>query len=98
MLLEGRSAVIYGDIERSTMLGRAASLDDVGNVAVFVASDWARTVTATALNITCGTEVDRGRFKRCWLPPPATTPRGRHSGVWQTASTLLPSGSRTKPP
>ena len=22
----------------------------------------------------------------------------RYSGVWQTASTLLPSGSRTKPP
>jgi 3-oxoacyl-[acyl-carrier protein] reductase len=40
------------------MLGRAASLDDVENVAVIVASDWARTVTATALNITCGTEVD----------------------------------------
>ena len=55
--VDGREAIV-DDIERSTMLGRAASLDDVGNVAVFVASDWARTVTATALNITCGTEVD----------------------------------------
>ena len=55
--VDGRKAIV-DDIERSTMLGRAASLDDVGNVAVFAASDWARTVTATALNITCGTEVD----------------------------------------
>ena len=55
--VDGRKAIV-DDIERSTMLGRAASLDDVGNVALFAASDWARTVTATALNITCGTEVD----------------------------------------
>jgi enoyl-[acyl-carrier-protein] reductase (NADH) len=40
------------------MLGRAATLDDVGNVAAFAASDHARSMTATALNITCGTEVD----------------------------------------
>ena len=48
-------------IERSlvapTLLGRAASLEDVGNVAVFAASDWARTMTGSALNITCGTEI-----------------------------------------
>jgi 3-oxoacyl-[acyl-carrier protein] reductase len=41
-------------IVRRTMLGRAASLDDVGNAAVVAASDYARTMTATALNITCG--------------------------------------------
>jgi 3-oxoacyl-[acyl-carrier protein] reductase len=41
-----------------TMLKRAATLDDVGNAAVFAASDWARTMTATALNITCGAVVD----------------------------------------
>ena len=40
------------------MLNRAATLDDVGNAAVFAASDWARTMTATALNITCGAQVD----------------------------------------
>ncbi|MDQ6744339.1 MAG: SDR family oxidoreductase [Candidatus Dormibacteraeota bacterium] len=45
-------------IERRTMLNRAATLDDVGNAAVFAASDWARTMTATALNITCGAQVD----------------------------------------
>jgi len=44
--------------EAKTMLGRAATLDDVGNAAVFAASDWARTMTATVLNITCGAEVD----------------------------------------
>ena len=41
-----------------TLLSRAASLDDVGNVAVFAASDHARAMTATKLNITCGGEVD----------------------------------------
>ena len=37
-----------------TLLGRGATLDDVGNVAVFAASDWGRTITASAINITCG--------------------------------------------
>jgi 3-oxoacyl-[acyl-carrier protein] reductase len=54
---EGREAVAESIVQR-TMLKRAATLDDVGNAAVFAASDWARSVTATALNITCGAEVD----------------------------------------
>jgi len=54
---EGREAII-GATERRTMLKRAATLEDVGNVAAFAASDLARTMTATALNITCGTQVD----------------------------------------
>ena len=41
-----------------TMLKRAATLDDVGNAAAFAASDLARTMTATALNISCGAIVD----------------------------------------
>jgi len=41
-----------------TMLGRAATLEDVGRVAAFAASEHARAITATALNITCGDEVD----------------------------------------
>jgi 3-oxoacyl-[acyl-carrier protein] reductase len=41
-----------------TMTGRPATLADVGNVAVFAASEWARTLTATKLNITGGTVVD----------------------------------------
>ena len=54
---DGREAIIDA-IERRTMLKRAATLDDVGKVAVFAASDLARTMTATALNITCGAQVD----------------------------------------
>jgi len=54
---EGRQAILEAT-ERRTMLKRAATLEDVGNVAAFAASDLARTMTATALNITCGTQVD----------------------------------------
>jgi 3-oxoacyl-[acyl-carrier protein] reductase len=49
---------VVNDMVEGTMLKRAATLEDVGNVAVFAASNWARTMTATALNITCGSEVD----------------------------------------
>lgn len=38
----------------ATLLGRAATLSDVGNVAAFMASDRARTITATQINISCG--------------------------------------------
>jgi NAD(P)-dependent dehydrogenase (short-subunit alcohol dehydrogenase family) len=55
--VDGREAITR-DIEGRTMLKRAATLDDVGNVAAFAASDHARTMTATALNITCGSIVD----------------------------------------
>lgn len=49
---------VTDDIEGRTMLGRAATLADVGNVAAFAASDHARSMTATALNITCGSVVN----------------------------------------
>jgi len=52
-----RSAVTE-DIEGRTMLNRAATLADVGHVAAFAASDHARSMTATALNITCGSVVN----------------------------------------
>jgi 3-oxoacyl-[acyl-carrier protein] reductase len=54
---DGREAITEM-IVKSTMLKRAATLDDVGNVAAFAASDHARTMTATALNISCGAIVD----------------------------------------
>lgn len=41
-----------------TMLKRAATFEDVGNAAVFAASDMARCLTATTLNITAGAAVD----------------------------------------
>jgi 3-oxoacyl-[acyl-carrier protein] reductase len=50
---DGRQAII-DDIAGRTMLGRAATLADVGNVAAFVASDHARSITGTSINITCG--------------------------------------------
>jgi 3-oxoacyl-[acyl-carrier protein] reductase len=52
-----RSAV-EKSIAGASMLGRAATLADVGNAAVFAASDWSRALTATKLNITCGTVAD----------------------------------------
>ena len=52
-----REAITQSFIDTS-MLKRVETLDDVGNVAAFAASDMARTMTATALNITCGREVD----------------------------------------
>ncbi|WP_252819604.1 SDR family NAD(P)-dependent oxidoreductase [Actinoallomurus soli] len=50
---EGRET-ITGAIEGRTMLGRAATLEDVGNAAAFAASDLARTITGSAINISCG--------------------------------------------
>jgi 3-oxoacyl-[acyl-carrier protein] reductase len=53
----GREAIV-ADIEKATMLGRPATLDDVGDVAAFVASDRARTMTAATANISCGALID----------------------------------------
>jgi enoyl-[acyl-carrier-protein] reductase (NADH) len=41
-----------------TMLGHTATLEDIGNMAVFAASDLARSMTGTILNTTCGASVD----------------------------------------
>ncbi|GAA4073150.1 SDR family NAD(P)-dependent oxidoreductase [Streptomyces shaanxiensis] len=49
---------IVGSLVDATQLGRAATLADVGDVAAFVASDRARTLTATDVNISCGAIVD----------------------------------------
>ena len=45
-------------IEDETLLGRAATLEDVGNAAVFAASDWARSMTAATVNVSCGALID----------------------------------------
>ena len=50
---EGRDALVES-LVAPTLLGRGAMLEDVGNVAAFAASDQARTITASAINITCG--------------------------------------------
>jgi enoyl-[acyl-carrier-protein] reductase (NADH) len=40
------------------MLNRAATLEDLGNMAAFVASDEARSMTAATANISCGALID----------------------------------------
>lgn len=52
-----REAIVEG-IEKATMLGRAATLEDVGAAAAFAASDRARTMTAATVNISCGALID----------------------------------------
>ena len=52
-----REAITQSFID-SSMLKRVETLDDVGNMAAFAASDLARTMTATAINITCGRVAD----------------------------------------
>jgi NAD(P)-dependent dehydrogenase (short-subunit alcohol dehydrogenase family) len=45
-------------LREPTLLQRTATLADVGNVAAFVASDQARTMTSATVNISCGAIVD----------------------------------------
>jgi NAD(P)-dependent dehydrogenase (short-subunit alcohol dehydrogenase family) len=49
---------IIASLLEPTLLKRTATLEDVGNVAAFVASDWARTITSSDINISCGAIVD----------------------------------------
>jgi 3-oxoacyl-[acyl-carrier protein] reductase len=55
--VEGRREILEM-IEAQSLLGRAATLEDVGNAAVFAASDWARSVTAAIVNVSCGALID----------------------------------------
>jgi 3-oxoacyl-[acyl-carrier protein] reductase len=55
---ESRRDEITRAINESTLLKRAATLADVGNVAAFVASDLARTLTGTVVNISSGALLD----------------------------------------
>ncbi|HSJ53241.1 MAG TPA: SDR family oxidoreductase [Anaerolineae bacterium] len=49
---------IVASIREATLLKRAATLADVGNVAAFLASDLARTITGTEVNISSGAMMD----------------------------------------
>jgi len=53
----GRAEIVAG-LERAAPLGRTATLADVGNVAAFVASDLAGTMTGSEVNISCGAILD----------------------------------------
>ncbi len=54
---EGRERIVEM-IDGQTLLGRAATLEDVGNAAAFAASDLARTLTAAIVNVSCGALID----------------------------------------
>lgn len=54
---EGREEIIT-EITRTAHLNRTATLQDVGNVAVFIASDRAGAITDATVNISCGAIVD----------------------------------------
>jgi 3-oxoacyl-[acyl-carrier protein] reductase len=54
---DGREALAKG-LADATLLGRAATLEDVGEVAAFVASDRARTMTAATVNVSAGALMD----------------------------------------
>jgi 3-oxoacyl-[acyl-carrier protein] reductase len=45
-------------LSEKTLLGRPPSYQDVANAAVFAASDWAATMTATEINLTGGAVID----------------------------------------
>jgi 3-oxoacyl-[acyl-carrier protein] reductase len=55
--IEGREEIVKM-IEGQTLLGRAATFEDVGNAAAFAASDWARSMTAAIVNVSCGALID----------------------------------------
>jgi NAD(P)-dependent dehydrogenase (short-subunit alcohol dehydrogenase family) len=51
-------AAIAPALNEATLLGRPATLEDVANVAAFVASDQARTMTAATVNVSAGALLD----------------------------------------
>jgi 3-oxoacyl-[acyl-carrier protein] reductase len=55
--LPGR-AEIEADVVGATLLKRSATLDEVGRVAVFLASDAAASITGTQINITAGAVIE----------------------------------------
>lgn len=55
--LPGRDEIV-AKTEADALLNRTATLADVGDVAAFVASDRARTITGTEVNVSCGAMLD----------------------------------------
>jgi 3-oxoacyl-[acyl-carrier protein] reductase len=56
-VMDGAEA-LAASLNEMTMTGRAATLEDVGTVAAFVASDQARTMTAATVNVSAGALID----------------------------------------
>ncbi len=55
--MPGREEIVES-FREAALLNWTATLEDVGNVAAFLASDAARTLTSTEVNISCGAIVD----------------------------------------
>jgi len=53
----GQTEIVDG-LQQAALLGRTATLADVGTVAAFVASDLAGTMTSATVNVSCGAIVD----------------------------------------
>jgi NAD(P)-dependent dehydrogenase (short-subunit alcohol dehydrogenase family) len=51
-------AEIAQSLDEATLLGHAATFEDVGNAAAFAASEWGRAMTGATINISCGTLLD----------------------------------------
>jgi 3-oxoacyl-[acyl-carrier protein] reductase len=56
-VMDGGEA-LKASLDEATLTGRAATLEDVGAVAAFVASDKARTMTAATVNTSAGALID----------------------------------------
>jgi len=54
---DGRDRIVKS-LDESTLTGRSATLEDVANIAAFVASDQARTMTAATVNTSAGSLID----------------------------------------
>jgi 3-oxoacyl-[acyl-carrier protein] reductase len=54
---DGREKIVEM-IEGQSLLGRAATPEEIGNVAAFVASDRARSMTAATVNVSAGSLID----------------------------------------
>ena len=55
--IEGRDAIV-DLIEGQTLLGRGATLKEIGDAAAFAASDRAGAMTAATLNVSAGALID----------------------------------------
>jgi 3-oxoacyl-[acyl-carrier protein] reductase len=56
--IEGAPEAIIKSMKEQTLTGRVATLEDVGHVAAFVASDRAITMTAATVNVSAGALID----------------------------------------
>jgi NAD(P)-dependent dehydrogenase (short-subunit alcohol dehydrogenase family) len=54
---EGRDQLVRS-LEEATLSGYCATLEDVGNAAVFAASEWGRTMTGATINVSSGALLD----------------------------------------